>query len=130
LPILALTSERALLLCAYEIETWRQGFFLGLLLTLGAVSIFWTSRLELGLSGARLHEPIGDPFQFRLRPRPPWLLRSAPRLLARPSLRGRKSLGESSRILQLALKTVTIMAATIFTWSMAATSIIQASPRW
>jgi Patatin-like phospholipase len=62
LPILAWTSERALLLGAYEIETWQQGFVLGLLLTLGAVSIFWTGRLELGLSGARLHEPIGDPF--------------------------------------------------------------------
>jgi len=61
LPILAVTSERALLLGAYEIETRRQGFLVGLLLTFALSSIVWTAELELGLAEARLREPIGDP---------------------------------------------------------------------
>jgi len=61
-PILARTTNRALILGAYEIETWSQGFLIALLLTFASASIVWTGEIELTLAEARLHEPIGDPF--------------------------------------------------------------------
>jgi hypothetical protein len=60
-PLLALTTDRALLLGAYEIETWQEGFSLGLLLTLTGVSAIWSAGIELLLAKSRLHEPIGPP---------------------------------------------------------------------
>jgi Patatin-like phospholipase len=60
LPILAWTIDRALVLGAYEIETWTDGFWLALLLAWAAASIIWTAQIELSLAETRLHEPIGS----------------------------------------------------------------------
>jgi hypothetical protein len=60
LPILAWTIDRALVLGAYEIETWIDGFWLALLLAWAAASIIWTAQIELSLAETRLHEPIGS----------------------------------------------------------------------
>jgi hypothetical protein len=62
LPLLAYTIGRALMLGAFEIETWSDGFKIALLLTLVAASIVWTAQIELNLAESRLHEPIGPIF--------------------------------------------------------------------
>jgi hypothetical protein len=62
LPLLAWKIDRALLLGAFEIETWTDGFKFALLLTLVAASILWTAQIELNLAECRLHEPIGPIF--------------------------------------------------------------------
>jgi hypothetical protein len=62
LPLLAWMVDRALLLGAFEIETWTDGFKLALLLTLVVASILWTAQIEVNLAERRLHEPIGPAF--------------------------------------------------------------------
>jgi hypothetical protein len=56
LPLLATTTNRALLLGAYDICLKDHGRYLGFLLVLAAASIIWTGQAELNLAESRLQE--------------------------------------------------------------------------
>jgi len=58
LPILAMTTDRALLLGAYDIRHKDHGRYLGFLLIFAAASIVWTGQAELALAESRLQETL------------------------------------------------------------------------
>jgi hypothetical protein len=58
LPILAMTTDRALLLGAYDIRHKDHGRYLGFLLIFAAASIVWTGQAELALAESRLDEIV------------------------------------------------------------------------
>jgi hypothetical protein len=59
LPILALTSDRALLLGAYDIRQKDRGRHFGFVLMIAVASIVWTAQAELGLAELRMQQALG-----------------------------------------------------------------------
>jgi hypothetical protein len=59
LPNPGLTTERSVVLGAYELDKVWPGFFVALAIGLSAVSIAWTAQLEFSLADVRLAQPLG-----------------------------------------------------------------------